>query len=46
MLEWLLSFLRKMTDEQKRELARAFPPLCKALGVDANRLLGVEEDKK
>lgn len=24
MIEWLLSYLRRMTDEQKRELARAF----------------------
>lgn len=24
MLEWMLSYLRKMTDEQKRELAKAF----------------------
>lgn len=24
MIEWLLSYLRKMTDEQKRELAKAF----------------------
>jgi len=24
MLEWMLSYLRKMADEQKRELAKAF----------------------
>ena len=47
MLEWLLSFLRKMTDAQKRELARAFlapsPTLYELLEEDNFTVRAVDE---